>query len=182
MGPIQWLKLGIVGRAHGIRGSFFVSNRDEAIPKSIPWVIIGPTTESAQKYTVESTQFQSGKIVLKCRAIDDRNVAETLKGHIIWTDSNFITVDDSNEFLVSDLHNRQVFDKDAIMVGRITDVTIYPWGINLEVTNPENTASLDIPFTTQYVDMSFKTNTKELNLTVSRELFQEIWNSKEKNS
>ncbi len=170
------LKLGIVGRALGLQGFFFVSGRDEPISSSIVTVKIGRTLESARETKVITHGWQTNRPTIKCTLASDRTAAELLTGMTIWAEEAFVEVDDSKEFLLKDLMCRRVIDSDGVIVGDVEDVVPMPASINIVVAKLDKSADVDIPMISDYIDMSFQRGGKELKLVVPASTFEEIWN------
>ena len=176
----MFLKLGIVGRALGLQGSFFVSSRDEAISDNVKAVKIGRTLDTARDAEVVSRGWQQKRPFMKCSLAGDRTAAELLIGMIIWVDESTVQVDNSKEFLLKDLVGRVVIDSDGCGVGVVEDVFQMPASINILVVNDQQTADVDIPMIKDYVNMDFKRGEKELRLVVPVSTFEEVWNPRVK--
>lgn len=174
------LKLGIVGRALGLQGSFYVSARDEAIAATVKTVKIGRTLESARDAEITSRGWQQNRPTLKCSLAHDRTTAELLTGMTIWVEDSQVKVDDSKEFLLKDLIGRKVIDSDGSEIGLIEDVIKMPASINIVLVKSDGSADVDIPMISDYVDMKFGRGDKELKLMVPISTFDEIWNSRVK--
>lgn len=176
----MFLKLGIVGRALGLQGSFYVSGRDEAIPLTIKVIKIGRTAESARDAEVISRGIQKGRPFLKCSLASDRTAAESLTGLPIWISADQIKVDETKEFLLKDLEGRSVLDVDGKLMGSVVEVVKMPASINIVVLKPDGSADLDIPMISTYVNMSFDHGGADLHLVVPMSTFDEIWNERTK--
>jgi ribosomal 30S subunit maturation factor RimM len=174
------LKLGIVGRALGLQGFFFVSGRDEPIAPSIVAIKIGRTLDTARDAKVVTCGWQTNRPTIKCSLAGDRTAAELLTGMTIWAEETHVHVDDSKEFLLNDLIGRKVIDSDGMAVGVVEDVIKMPASINIVVVNLTQSADVDIPMISDYVDMSFQRGDKELKLAVPISTFEEIWNPRVK--
>jgi len=179
MASKAWLKLGIVGRAHGLRGSFFVSGRDEAVPSSVKTVRVGIEPEAAKVLHVQHRAWQNGKAYLTCEGVVQREQVDAFKGLPVWCAKADIKVDEATEFVLSDLVDRTVIDSDGTIVGVVEDV--YPTlagHANIVVLNPAETADVEIPATNHYLDMDFERGADVLNLRVPVETFADVWNER----
>jgi 16S rRNA processing protein RimM len=176
MSTKRWLKLGVVGRAHGLRGSFFVSGRDEPIPAHIKKIWIGDLADQSVAVTIEQIQWQSGRPVLKCDIASDRTAAEKWIGKSLWLPVDEIRVDDANEYLLMDLKGRTVLDSANAIVGTVDDVFVLPASINLIVLNADGSGDVEIPMIATYVDMGFMRGGSEIRLVVLKDTFEEVWN------
>jgi 16S rRNA processing protein RimM len=170
----SWLKIGRVGKAHGLRGDFFVSGRDGPIPNNYREVMIGKSEDSARPAKIEKSGWLSEKPVLKCSLAGDRNAAEELNGQAIWVDEQAIKIDDASEYLWSDLEGRQVSGSDGACLGRVRSVYNAGAGDVLEIEDSKGRV-LGIPMVSQYVDMSFTRGGDELLLVVPIETFADLW-------
>lgn len=170
----SWLKIGRVGRAHGLRGDFFVSGRDEPIPKSYGKLLIGDVPESARPTTIEKLGWLNERPVLKCSLASDRTAAEQLSGQPIWVAASAVQVDNAKEYLWSDLEGRQVNDARGVCLGRVRSVYNAGAGDVIEIEDQVGRL-LDVPMIAQYFDMSFTRGESELTLVVTADFFNELW-------
>ena len=176
----MFLKLGIVGRALGLQGSFYVSGRDEPIPETVKTIKIGLRLEIARDAEIISVGWQKGRATIKCNIAHDRTAAELLTGMSVWTSEAQVKVENEKEFLLSDLIGRTVFDSDGVKLGVVEDVVRMPASTNIVVVNGDLSADVDIPVISDYVDMRFKRGDTAINLVVPLSTFEEIWNSRNK--
>lgn len=175
----RWLKLGIVGRAHGLKGSFFVSGRDEEVAESVRTIRIGVDATTAKDLKIEQRFWQSGRPALKCEGISDRTTAETLTGQSVWVEAAQIHVDESKEYLLSDLKERRVVDSNGVPVGVVEEVYVSPsGGVNIIVLDEKKNADIEIPMVETYINMNFKRGEAVLHLVVPVDTFEEIWNER----
>ena len=164
----------------GLQGSFYVSGRDERLPAHIKKILIGASPDKARTAEVISTGWQNNRPFLKCSLAGDRTSAELLTGQAVWASADDISVNDESEYLLSDLRGRVVLDCDGVTLGVIEDIVALPASNNLVVFDAVRNADVDIPMISDYVDMSFQRGGKELRLVVARDVFDEIWNSRDK--
>jgi len=176
----MFLKIGIVGRALGLQGSFYVSGRDEVIPSSIRRIKVGKTLETAREAEILKSVWQSGRAAIVCSLAADRTAAELLQGMSIWVEASQIKVTEETEFLLIDLIGRDVIDVNGSLVGRVEDVLKQPASINMLVVNQDKKADLEIPVIADYVDMGFRRGERLINLKVDKSVFDEIWNTRGK--
>ena len=176
----MFLKLGTVGRALGLQGSFYISGRDEPIPAAVAIIKIGNKLEIAKDAEIIAMSWQNDRAVIRCSLAGDRTSAELLRGMAIWAEAAKISVDDSKEFLLKDLVGRSVIDVDGNIMGTVQDVVRMPASVNLVVLRPDASANVDIPMISDYVEMNFERGSNVLRLTVPADTFDEIWNPRKK--
>jgi 16S rRNA processing protein RimM len=172
----MFLKIGIVGRALGLQGSFYISGRDEPIPSSITWIKIGKSLETAREAEVLKTAWQKNRASIKCSLANDRTAAELLQGMSIWVEASQIKVTENHEFLLIDLVGRDVIDVEGRLVGLVESVLKQPASINMLVVNNDRSADVEIPMIADYVDMSFRRGENVIYLKVDQGVFSDIWN------
>lgn len=177
----MFLKIGIVGRALGLQGSFYVYGRDEALPGSIRSIKIGATLEVAQEAQIVKTAWQNGRASVICSLATNRTEAELLKGMNIWVHESQIHLINDREYLLIDLIGRQVIDVEGAVIGRVEVVLKQPASFNMLIVNQDQTADVEIPLIGDYVDMSFRRGDGVIKLTVNKDVFADIWNPRSKN-
>lgn len=173
--PTQdWIKIGIIGKAHGLRGAFFVSARETPIPADYKTVLIGRHESDAREYDILESRMQSGRPLLRASIAADRTVADTLTGLSLWVRRAQIRVDHSREYLWSDLLNRPVVDSDNAAIG--VSIDLYNTGATDVLTiRRADGKTCDIPVVGTYFVMDFAPGQTPLRLTVPASTFDDTW-------
>lgn len=79
-----------------------------------------------KKFEISSISLRQGFLYVKFEGIDDRNMAETLRGKRIMLDKDLIkNALEEDELLVDDLIGMVLYDKEGNLVGQIVDVENY---------------------------------------------------------
>lgn len=113
------LKIGKAIRAHGIRGDIKVFyGLDQIEMKSIKAVVI-----NSNKYQVEKINFGNGCAYLKLKGVNDRDVADALRGDIFVDDDNRPTLPDGT-YYIDDLIGLNIFIGDKL-VGVLREILQY---------------------------------------------------------
>ncbi len=173
---MSWLKVGIVGRSRGLRGAFYVSGRADALPLEYDLLLIGASPESARKTKIISSSLFSGRPLISVDEIQSKEQAEEINGLAIWVNESKICVDEQTEYLWDDIINRDVYDVDSRLMGKVTH--IYNAGASDVITLENEDKILELPLVKGYFDMSFKQGEKELKLLVSSDDFGDLWSVK----
>lgn len=171
----RWIQLGIVGKAHGLNGAFFISNRDSLIPESVKGIRIGKDPEKSQHMTLKACRWQSDRPLLQIDQVKTRDVAELMCHSPIWCDRKEIEIDEDEEYFWGDLIGKQVVDPKGVNLGRIEDVQNYGASDIVVITGGDG-RSLEIPLVETYFDMDFTYEDPELKLLVPADTFDEAWN------
>ena len=169
----QWIKIGVVAKAHGLRGHFFVSDRDEPIPKACSSLKIGLSLESAKLYDVESSKAHAGRIVLKLKESHDRDHAERIKRQSIWMESEYVECSE-DEYLWTDLVGRTVLDVDGQKFGQVVEVSNFG-ASDIVVVQGADSRKVDLAFVENFFDMNFSADDKNLQLIVAADVFGDLW-------
>jgi 16S rRNA processing protein RimM len=132
--------VGIVGRAHGIKGEVGIDVRtDEPDRRFVPGAALG-REDGGAALTVESVRDHSGRMLVRFRGYPDRTAVETLRGTVL-----VVQVDatarpaDEEEYYDRQLTGLRVLDAHGADVGRVADVIHLPEQDLLEIRTPTGT-------------------------------------------
>ncbi len=175
----SFLTLGKVGRPHGLRGAFFVSGRDDPIPKHVKTVLIGSSPESAEEAQITQSSMQANRPLLVCTLATDRTGAERLTNLNIYAPQGTVRATAKPEEIYwADLEGAEVFGTDGKMLGKI--ISVYNAGASDVATVESNEGKrVDIALTDDYVGKSLHLETvagrRRLHLVVPTNTFDEVW-------
>jgi 16S rRNA processing protein RimM len=126
--------VGVVGRAHGVRGEVAVSVRtDEPERRFAPGQVLRVEDE-ARVLTVRSARDHSGRLLVAFAEITDRTGAESLRGIRLVTDVPAAELPSAEgEFYDRQLIGLQVRSAESIPLGTVTGVVHLPAQDVLEV-------------------------------------------------
>jgi 16S rRNA processing protein RimM len=170
----RWVQLGIVGKAHGLNGAFFISRRDEPMPNSVRDVRIGPDPEQAASFHVLGTRNQGDRQVLSLRGLTSREAAESLISLAIWCARDDVMIDENEEYLWADLIGKEVLDSDGQHVGQIKEVGNFGASDIVRLVHAKK-GVLELPFVRQYFEMSFSKDQSQVRLLFPLAHFEEFW-------
>jgi 16S rRNA processing protein RimM len=133
--------VGRIGRAHGIRGYVVVGVRtDEPESRFAVGARLDTDPPAAGPLQVAAMRWHSGDLLVRFEGVNDRNVAETLRGTWLRVDATSLApLPDPDEFRDTELIGLSVKVADGpvvdgTVVGEITDVLHY--GQDLLVVRP----------------------------------------------
>lgn len=174
---MHWVRLGLIGKTYRLDGSFFVSERDTAIPKSVRWVALvsgsGSPRDDQPRYSLERSRPQAKRIIAKLKEISTIDGIIPHQGSSLWTSREQIPVDDSQEYLWAELEGRQVVDSDGAAFGTIAAVHNFGAGDIVEVRRADGKSQM-LPLTDYYFAMDFARQ-GPLQLVVLGDIFAEFW-------
>lgn len=168
-----WIKIGIVGKANGLYGAFFLSARDEILDKTVKKLLIGSDLKSAKPFTVKSRKNHSSKTIIQTEEVQGRDNLDQIKGMTVWCLRSQISVNDNKEYLWDDVVGRKVLDQAGELVGEVKAVNNYGASDILEIKHQGR--ELSLPFVDAYFQMNFEPQKDFLQMTVAREIFDESW-------
>lgn len=132
--------VGIIGRAHGIKGEVSIDVRtDEPTLRFAPGAVLRPE-KGGRALTVESARDHSGRLLLRFREHPDRTSVEQLRGTVLVVDVPAdARPDDEEEFYDRQLTGLRVLDHAGAEVGTVADVVHLPEQDLLEVRTSAGT-------------------------------------------
>ena len=179
----RWIKIGLVGRPHGVRGDFFVAGRESELDTHFTRIRIGSDAgwgDEAKVTMIRNVPSSKGnKTVMRCSRSTNRDQAEELTGRPIWVARREINVDPETQYVWGDLIGRAVVDSDGFRVGHV--LRVYNAGASdILVIRDEKARGLEIPVAPTYVDAdSLGVDTTggdgSIRLIVSSSLFADLW-------
>ncbi len=125
----QWVEVGYVQRAHGIRGELRIKlhNQDSDVLSSLNEVLLRHGDSSEQVVRIAKKRPTTpGIVLLSVEGVSDRNTSETLKGATLLIPRRALPDVDKDEFYVHDILQALVVDIDGVEVGRVVDYLHYP--------------------------------------------------------
>lgn len=125
--------MGRVGRPHGTRGAFTVSDPSDRPEVFVPGrrLLIGE-----RELEVLDVLGTAAHPILTVAGVGDREAAGSLRGEVIGVPRNALGALDEGEFMVADLVDCEVVDGER-RIGRVRDVLLLPSADVLEVERPD---------------------------------------------
>jgi 16S rRNA processing protein RimM len=137
--------VGIIGRAHGIRGDVTIDVRTDEPERRFA---VGQTLraeDGRRTFTVTSSRDHSGRLLVHFDHLVDRTVAEAARGTVLVADVDpEERPEDDEEFYDRQLIGLAVRAADGGRVGTVTDVLHLPLQDTLEVHTDDGTTL--VPF------------------------------------
>ena len=149
MDELVEVTVGMVGRAHGIRGEVAIDLRtDEPSRRFFPGATL--TLQSGRPLTVEKTTWQRGRLLVTFAGHPDRTAVETLRGELLTARVPAgETPSEDDEYFDRQLVGVTVLDHLGQVAGTIREVLHFPSQDLLDVTT--ESGSRLIPFVTALV-------------------------------
>lgn len=169
----KWLKVGKVGKSHGLRGAFFISGREEGLSVEVSSVKVGDNVKTAQSFDVEKITKQSGRPLLKLKGLDNRNQSEEFLHKSIWVQRSELDIDE-DEYFWADVVNKPVSLPDGKIIGKVLGINNFGASDVVEIIN-EDKQTLMLPFVSQYFDLDTSVDNSSLLLVVENEVIEELW-------
>lgn len=150
--PANRILLGVIGRAHGVRGLVHVTSHT-ADPASL--TAYGPLSDDkgrrfALRWHGEGVAEVAELVDEKPVRITDRTAAEKLVNTRLYIDRAQLPEPDEDEFYLADLIGMAALGPDGAELGRVEAVHDYGAGTSLEIARPA-AAPLLVPFTKAWV-------------------------------
>lgn len=172
----KWLRLGCIGRPHGVRGGVFIAERADALGYSVrsKVLVCGEDPARGKPLKVASQKLSGGRSVLQFVECPSRDDIEALKGQALFIRREDTCIDDSQEYFWEELVGLKVVDCDNDDLGVVERVSNFGASDILSIVHSE-LGRLDLPFVHSYFDLHHGAESGSLRLIVSKKLFDECW-------
>ncbi|MFZ1653509.1 MAG: ribosome maturation factor RimM [Candidatus Nanopelagicales bacterium] len=148
----DWVVVGKIGRAQGIRGDVGVEPRtDSPDERFATGAVLRAGPPAIRELTVASHRWHSGRLIVRFEGIDDRTTSESIRGSLLEAFIDIsVTPADPDEYF-----DRQLVGLSAVTVageqlGIVTEVVHLPSQDMLAITAAD-TGQLLVPFISQMV-------------------------------
>jgi 16S rRNA processing protein RimM len=129
--------VGVIGRAHGIRGDVAVDLRTDEPDRRFAVGQQLRAEGTTTVFTVESARNHSGRLLVRFLGLADRTAVETVRGTVLVAD---VPPDEQpsedGEYFDRQLVGLTVQDLEGVRVGTLTAVLHLPMQDLLEITTP----------------------------------------------
>ncbi len=165
--------LGVIFGAAGVRGAVRLKTFTEEI-KSVssygPVTIFGHDFPNGKKFDLEILHNVKGGVAAKLKGINDRNMAESLKGAELYVDkSSLPQLAEDEGFYFEDLVGLMARDPDGVQFGKVDGVFNFGAGDIIEVNLSKEKGKRMYPFSDEIVP---KVNIEEGYIVVDRDAFE----------
>lgn len=116
------LEMGIIGRAHGIKGELALVWHGEQRPSNGLELLLELPDGVRKKFRINSVRMHKGAPLVMLVGISDRNAAEALKGAKIFVDSTSLNAPEDDEAWLADLIGMEVCLENGESLGRLDHV------------------------------------------------------------
>ena len=142
--------VGIIGRAHGIRGDVTIDVRTDEPERRFGVGEVLRAEDTRRPFTVASARDHSGRLLVHFDQLPDRTLAEAARGTVLVADVDPAErPEDEDEFYDRQLIGLVVRAADGARVGTVTDVLHLPLQDTLDVATDDG--SRLVPFVTAVV-------------------------------
>jgi 16S rRNA processing protein RimM len=139
----NWKKIGIVGKAHGLRGAFFIGGRNNLLPNSYHDVVLGDNPGSGVKTKITKYQITNNRVLLMLAAVPDRTRVDFFAGQTLWADES------TENIGAAAWLGREVVDCHGERLGEITEVFNYGASDTVQILAADQ-RTLELPLVDAY--------------------------------
>lgn len=124
----EFVSIGIITKAHGIKGELLVIPITEDPPQfeKLKNISIKSVKEERKSFAIERVRIGTNGIILKLHGIDDRNSALALKGYYIDKRLDECEPLTPDEYYIFDLIGLEVRTTDNRSIGEVKEVLTLP--------------------------------------------------------
>lgn len=116
--------VGLVTRAHGLRGEVAVQNRSDNPERWVPGAVVH--TEQGRVLTVGDVRMQGAKLTVRFDEVVDRTAAEALRGVILVVPASWLPDLGEDEWWPHDLEGCRVVTEAGRELGIVREVIANP--------------------------------------------------------
>ena len=174
---MEFVRIGNVGRPHGVFGGFFVGDRDAGLSQSLVdlEVFVGKAALPGVSYKVSKQKNSGGRTVLHFAGMGSREQVGEIKGQSLFLKRADVSLDPASEYLWQDLVGQKVIDKDGVEVGIARSVMNYGASDILRIEHEERGILL-VPLVGAYFAMDLLgADAPYIKLEHSLEIFADTW-------
>ncbi|SDS20477.1 16S rRNA processing protein RimM [Friedmanniella luteola] len=132
--------VGIIGRAHGIRGDVTIEVRTDEPERRFAVGAVLRSEDGRRTFTVTSSRDHSGRLLVHFDQLPDRTAAEAARSTVLVTDVDPAErPEDDDEFYDRQLIGMVVRSADGARVGTVSDVLHLPLQDTLELATDDGT-------------------------------------------
>lgn len=145
--PTEWVALGVLGKARGLRGDVWFRSYNEASEAAAPGVTVRLTLRdgSQRKCAVAAAAVHGNERCLRFEGAGDRVSAEALVGATVALQRQDFPALEEGEYYHCDLPGVRVVDVSGREVGTVARVEAYPTVDALVVTTTDG--EVEVPMT-----------------------------------
>jgi 16S rRNA processing protein RimM len=134
----EWIEVGRISRAHGVRGELRVTPTSDNPERFAPGGVVyarservglagpGPRLRGQVRLTICTVRGEGSFPIVAFEGVDDRGAAEALRGCILEIPSEQLPELDDEEFYPFDIIDLEVRDGEGAVRGRVVDVVETP--------------------------------------------------------
>lgn len=142
--------VGVIGRAHGIRGDVAVDVRTDEPDLRFADGAVLRVENGRRTFTVESSRDHSGRLLVRFVELPDRTAAEAVRGTVLVVDVDPAEVpDDEDEYYDRQLVGLRAVAADGTEIGPVVSVLHLPSQDTLEIKTADGLRL--VPFVTAVV-------------------------------
>jgi 16S rRNA processing protein RimM len=116
--------VGVVAKAHGLRGEVGIQNRSDNPDRWIPGSVV--IDEQGRRYTVESVRPQGQRLLVKFAGIADRTTAEALRGATLVVPESWLPALAEGEWWPHELEGCEIVTESGRSLGVLAEVIPNP--------------------------------------------------------
>lgn len=147
---LNYIDFAQIGRPHGLKGAFFLKTPDKRKIWDGYKVVVVESANGFVEKKVTKHYLSGDALVLELEGINSRTEVESLYNKKLFVHKNQIKLG-KDEYLVHDLMNFSVVNKDKGLLGKIVGVVSYGAQENLEISLKECGNIVLYPFVDKYI-------------------------------
>ena len=148
--------VGRVVKPHGVKGEFSMKSFADSpfLFDEVDELLLAPEGRRPRAYAIEAIRPYKGLMLVKLEGVNDRDQAETLRGHLVHVPEQELPELEEGEFYLYEIEGFEVFDASGVQLGTVDGFLDGPQEI--WIVKPESGEDILLPAndeTVREVDM-----------------------------
>jgi 16S rRNA processing protein RimM len=118
----QWIVVGRVSRAHGVRGEVAVQSLSQIPTRFEPGSRVFAGEDADRPLTVAHSRPHGGRVLVRFKEVPHRDAAEALRGALLFVPASSMPSLDDGEYWTHEVVGCEVFTDEGRSLGRIREI------------------------------------------------------------
>ena len=159
----RWLKVGVLGSPHGLKGGFYLSGRDQPLADGLRELSIGKEP-GVTLLQITANRLKGSRTILHCDRFRSREDLLPFRGQPLWARRDAIPLDPDQEYLWEDVRGMEVVDAAGELMGTVIRMENHGASDIVVIRAPDSRSRLSIPLVSACFRMDFKPGDTHLHL------------------
>ena len=165
----KWKKIGKIGKAHGLKGAFYLGGRTSLWTEDASLLSVGSNPDKGVHSELANRQVNKGRVIITLASFSDRTSLEAFQGQDLWC----LKQEPEQGFDYDGLVGFEVKASCGSSLGKVNEFYNHGASDTIEIINSQD-AVLELPFIEAYVKkIDYKASS--ILLSMGADAFTDLW-------